>query len=98
MLHSASRAVRWRNTASLQRPARAEERHTRPLVVHGHHGLGMLYVAMGQHEKARQALTMAIERCRAMEMARWLPRPRRRWRRGTRDDHGGEPSGLICVT
>src|SRR3989442_11323847 len=55
MLNSSSRALRWRNTASLGRPARAEERPMCPLVVHWHHGLGLLYVAIGQHEKARTA-------------------------------------------
>ena len=45
----------------------------RPLVVHGHHGLGLLYAAIGQHEKARTALTTAIELYRTMEMTFWLP-------------------------
>jgi hypothetical protein len=40
-----------------------------PLGVRCHHGLGLLYVAIGQHEKARTALTTAIELCRTMEMA-----------------------------
>jgi hypothetical protein len=89
MLNSSRRALRWRNTASLGRPARAEERTMCPLVVHCHHGLGLLYVAIGQHEKARTALTTAIELCRAMEMACWLPqaepvlaRVDARWREG----------------
>jgi hypothetical protein len=56
----------------LRRPARAEERSRRPLIVHGHHGLGTLFVAIGQREEARTALTTAIERYRAMEMTCWL--------------------------
>ena len=61
----------------------------RPLGVHGHHGLGLLYAAIGQHEKACTALTTAIALCHAMEMACWLPqaepvlaRVDARWREG----------------
>ena len=89
MLNRSSRALRWRNTASLRRPARAEELSLRPRVVHCHHGLGTLYAAIGQREEARTALTTAIELYRAMEMAFWLPQTEAvlarvvaRWREG----------------
>jgi hypothetical protein len=60
-----------------------------PLGVRCHHGLGLLSVVIGQHEKERTALTTAIELCRAIEMACWLPQAEPvlarvdvRWREG----------------
>ena len=53
--------------------ALAEEIGMRPLQAHCHHGLGMLYAAVGQREQACTALTTAIEMYRAMAMTFWLP-------------------------
>jgi tetratricopeptide (TPR) repeat protein len=53
--------------------ALADELGMRPLQVHCHLGLGTLYVAIGQREQARTALSTAIELYRAMEMTFWLP-------------------------
>ena len=53
--------------------ALAEELGMRPLQAHCHHGLGMLYAAVGQQEQAGAALTTAIAMYRAMEMRFWLP-------------------------
>ena len=54
--------------------ALAEELGMRPLQAHCHHGLGMLYAAVGQREQACTALTTAIEMYRAMAMTFWLPK------------------------
>jgi tetratricopeptide (TPR) repeat protein len=51
----------------------AEELGMRPLQAHCHRGLGTLYVATGQREQARPALTTAIALYRDMEMTFWLP-------------------------
>ena len=53
--------------------ALAEELGMRPLVAHCHRGLGTLYLQAGQSERARTALSMAIEMYRDMEMTFWLP-------------------------
>jgi len=53
--------------------ALADELGMRPLVAHCHRGLGTLYVATGQREQARTALSTAIALYRAMEMTFWLP-------------------------
>jgi tetratricopeptide (TPR) repeat protein len=53
--------------------ALAEELGMRPLQAHCHHSLGTLYTMLGQREKARAALTTAIEMYRAMDMTFWLP-------------------------
>jgi class 3 adenylate cyclase/tetratricopeptide (TPR) repeat protein len=53
--------------------ALADELGMHPLQAHCHLGLGTLYVAIGQREQARTALSTAIELCRAMEMTFWLP-------------------------
>jgi tetratricopeptide (TPR) repeat protein len=49
----------------------AEELGMRPLQVHCHRGLGMLYATTGQREQARTALSTAIDMYRAMDMAFW---------------------------
>src|SRR5262245_10223583 len=46
----------------------AEELGMRPLQAHCHLGLGILYAKIGQREKARAALTTAIDLYHAMEM------------------------------
>jgi class 3 adenylate cyclase/tetratricopeptide (TPR) repeat protein len=51
----------------------ADELGMRPLVAHCHHGLGTLYLKMGQREQACAELSAAIELYRAMEMTFWLP-------------------------
>jgi tetratricopeptide (TPR) repeat protein len=53
--------------------ALAEELGTRPFQAHCHRGLGMLYVATGQREQARTALSTAIEMYQSMDMTFWLP-------------------------
>jgi tetratricopeptide (TPR) repeat protein len=53
--------------------ALAEELGMRPLVAHCHLGLGTLYLKLGRGEPARIALSTAIARYRAMDMAFWLP-------------------------
>jgi tetratricopeptide (TPR) repeat protein len=53
--------------------ALAEELGMRPLQAHCHHGLGMLYATTGQREKARTALSAAVDLYRAMDMTFWLP-------------------------
>jgi tetratricopeptide (TPR) repeat protein len=51
----------------------AGELGMRPLQAHCHHGLGTLYSQTGRATLARAALSTAIERYRAMDMAFWLP-------------------------
>jgi tetratricopeptide (TPR) repeat protein len=51
----------------------AEELGMRPLVAHGHRGLGTLYAATGQRELARAGLAAAIEMYQSMDMTLWLP-------------------------
>jgi tetratricopeptide (TPR) repeat protein len=51
----------------------AEELGMRPLVAHGHLGLGKLYATIGRRTEARAALTTAVELYRAMEMTFCLP-------------------------
>jgi class 3 adenylate cyclase/tetratricopeptide (TPR) repeat protein len=53
--------------------ALAEELGMRPLVAHGHHGLGRLDSQRGRGEGARAELSAAIALYRAMEMTFWLP-------------------------
>ena len=53
--------------------ALAEELGMRPLVAHGHLGLGTLYAKSGQRRQARAELSAAIELYRAMDMTFWLP-------------------------
>jgi tetratricopeptide (TPR) repeat protein len=53
--------------------ALAEELGMRPLQAHCHLGLGTLYVKLGRGERARAALSTAIDLYRAMEMTFWLP-------------------------
>jgi tetratricopeptide (TPR) repeat protein len=54
--------------------ALAEELGMRPLVAHCHFGLGALYQRVGKRERARAALSTAIELLRAKEMTFWLSR------------------------
>jgi class 3 adenylate cyclase/tetratricopeptide (TPR) repeat protein len=51
----------------------ANELAMRPLQAHCHHGLGTLYLKLGQQAQARAELSTAIELYRAMEMTFWLP-------------------------
>jgi class 3 adenylate cyclase/tetratricopeptide (TPR) repeat protein len=51
----------------------ANELGMRPLQAHCHRGLGTLYAATGQRERAHAELSMAIEMYRGMEMTFWLP-------------------------
>jgi class 3 adenylate cyclase/tetratricopeptide (TPR) repeat protein len=51
----------------------ANELEMRPLQAHCRHGLGTLYLKMGQQAQARAELSAAIEFYRAMEMNFWLP-------------------------
>jgi len=51
----------------------AEALSMRPLQAHCHLGLGTLYVKLGQRERARAALSTAIDLYRAMDMTFWLP-------------------------
>jgi tetratricopeptide (TPR) repeat protein len=44
--------------------ALAEPRGMRPLVAHGHLGLGKLYCRTGDHAKAEEHLTTAVAMCR----------------------------------
>jgi class 3 adenylate cyclase/tetratricopeptide (TPR) repeat protein len=53
--------------------ALAEELDMRPLQAHCYLGLGTLYVKLGQRERARAALSTAIDLYRAMDMTFWLP-------------------------
>ena len=53
--------------------ALAEALGMRPLVAHGHLGLGRLYAQTGRWEPARAALTTAIALDRARDMPFWRP-------------------------
>jgi tetratricopeptide (TPR) repeat protein len=53
--------------------ALADELGMRPLMAHGHRGLGTLYATTGQREQARAELSTAIKMYRTMEMTFWLP-------------------------
>ena len=53
--------------------ALADELGMRPLQVHCHRGLGMLYTQIGQWEQARTELSTAIEKYKSMAMTFWLP-------------------------
>jgi hypothetical protein len=44
----------------------------RPLVAHGHFGLGKLYPRTGQRDQAREHLTTATMMYREMDMRFWL--------------------------
>jgi tetratricopeptide (TPR) repeat protein len=65
---TASAATHYRQALAL-----AEELGMRPLQAHCYRGLGTLYVATGQREQARAALSTAIAMYRAMTMTFWLP-------------------------
>jgi tetratricopeptide (TPR) repeat protein len=54
--------------------ALANELGMRPLTAHCHLGLGILYQWVGKRERARAALSTAVEILRAMAMTFWLPR------------------------
>jgi class 3 adenylate cyclase/tetratricopeptide (TPR) repeat protein len=51
----------------------AEELGMRPLQAHCHQGLGTLYTKISRRERARAALTTALELYRAMDMTFWIP-------------------------
>jgi tetratricopeptide (TPR) repeat protein len=53
--------------------ALAEALGMRPLVAHGHLGLGTLYAKIGRREHAHPELSTAIDLYRAMDMSFWLP-------------------------
>jgi class 3 adenylate cyclase/tetratricopeptide (TPR) repeat protein len=53
--------------------ALADELSMRPLQAHCHRSLGTLYMATGQREQARTALSTAIEMYTSMKMTFWLP-------------------------
>jgi hypothetical protein len=54
--------------------ALAEALGMRPLLAHGHLGLGTLDTKKGQLAQARAKLSTAIELYRSMDMTFWLPR------------------------
>jgi class 3 adenylate cyclase/tetratricopeptide (TPR) repeat protein len=62
-----------------QAMALAEELGMRPLLAHGHFGLGSLYYKVGRSEQARIELSAAIELFRSMEMTFWLNRAEAVW-------------------
>jgi len=51
---------------------RAEELGMRPLLPHCHRSLGSLYAAIGQRDRARAEISIAIELYSAMDMTFWL--------------------------
>jgi tetratricopeptide (TPR) repeat protein len=53
--------------------ALADELGMRPLMAHGHLGLGTLSLKIGRPKEARAELAAAIDLYRAMEMIFWLP-------------------------
>ncbi|HSX83676.1 MAG TPA: hypothetical protein VLQ80_34660, partial [Candidatus Saccharimonadia bacterium] len=53
--------------------ALTDELGMRPLQAHCHRGLGTLYLTLGQRERARAALSTAIDLYHAMDMTFWLP-------------------------
>jgi class 3 adenylate cyclase/tetratricopeptide (TPR) repeat protein len=53
--------------------ALADELGMRPLLAHCHLGLGTQHTKIGRTERARTALTTAIELYKAMDMTFWLP-------------------------
>jgi class 3 adenylate cyclase/tetratricopeptide (TPR) repeat protein len=65
---SAEAATYYRQALTL-----ASELGMRPLVAHGHRGLGTLYAKIGRPEQARLELSTAIEMYHAMEMTFWMP-------------------------
>jgi class 3 adenylate cyclase/tetratricopeptide (TPR) repeat protein len=67
-LESASTEVHYRQALTL-----AEDLGMRPLQAHCHLGLGTLYAATGQRERARAMLSTAMAFYRAMDMTFWLP-------------------------
>jgi tetratricopeptide (TPR) repeat protein len=66
-------AVEQAETYYRQALTRAKALGMRPLQAHCHRGLGTLYVAIGQQEPARTALSTALALYRAMDMTFWLP-------------------------
>jgi tetratricopeptide (TPR) repeat protein len=71
--HRTPQDVDQAETHYQQALALAEELGMRPLMAHCHHGLGRLYGQTGCAERARAALTTAINLYRAMDMTFWLP-------------------------
>jgi tetratricopeptide (TPR) repeat protein len=72
-MHNDPRDVALAETHYRQALALAEALGMRPLQAHCHHGLGTLYAKSGQRERARAALSTAIDLYRTMEMIFWLP-------------------------
>jgi len=50
----------------------AEELGMRLLLAHCHRGLGSIYAAIGQRDRARAEISIAIELYSAMDMTFWL--------------------------
>jgi len=74
VLHGNSPNIALAETHYRQALALAEELGMRPLVAHGHAGLGTLYAKIDRWEQARTELAAAIELYRTMAMTFWLPR------------------------
>jgi len=74
VLHGNSPNIALAETHYRQALALAEELGMRPLVAHGHAGLGTLYAKIDRWEQARTELAAAIALYRAMAMTFWLPR------------------------
>jgi tetratricopeptide (TPR) repeat protein len=71
--HADPPAAEQAETHYQQALALAEALGMRPLVAHCYRGLGTLYAAIGQQERARAELAAAIDLYRAMDMTFWLP-------------------------
>jgi class 3 adenylate cyclase/tetratricopeptide (TPR) repeat protein len=71
--HRESPEIGPAEAAYQQALALAEELGMRPLLAHTHLGLGTLYLAIGRLAQARNELSDAVERYRALEMTYWLP-------------------------
>jgi hypothetical protein len=63
----------WRSS-SQSAIALANTHGMRPLLAHGHLGLGLLYGRQGKREQAHGALSSAIALFRTMDMVSWLSR------------------------
>jgi tetratricopeptide (TPR) repeat protein len=72
--HQAPLEVEAAEAAYQQVLALAKDLGMRPLLAHGHLGLGTLYTKRGQLAQARAELSAAIALFHAMEMTFWLPR------------------------
>jgi class 3 adenylate cyclase/tetratricopeptide (TPR) repeat protein len=72
--HQEPLEVEAAEAAYRQAVALAEDLEMRPLLAHGHLGLGALYTKRGQLTQARAELSTAIELYRSMDMTFWLSR------------------------